>query len=188
VILDAATRVGGQKLGIALQNGNGDGRMALEQILEELRGHGVLILLGTGLPHLEVALLELSRRHEHFVFLNLFSNACAEQLFENGDFFLMPSSFEPGGLSNKEAMRAFQPCIVHAVGGLKDSVRHGIDGLAFSGDDPRSQADAFVAACRQAIRMVLHDRARWARMSDEAGRVRFLWSESVRQYIDVLYR
>jgi starch synthase len=84
-------------------------------------------------------------------------------------------------------MRDFQPCIVHAVGGLRDSVRHEIDGLVFSGPDPQAQADAFVSTCRHAIAMALHDPDRWDRMSAEAGRARFLWSNTVRTYRDTLY-
>ena len=57
----------------------------------------------------------------------------------------MPSSFEPGGISQMLAMRAGQLCVVHGVGGLKDTVTDNVNGFVFDGLTSRAQASNFVA-------------------------------------------
>ncbi len=87
----------------------GQGKPALEQILEGLSTDGVVIFLGMGDRDLERFLFDLSNRFHNFVFVNEFDSDCAAGLFANGDLFLMPSSFEPCGISQMLAMRDASP-------------------------------------------------------------------------------
>jgi starch synthase len=98
------------------------------------RLNGIYILLGAGDWAYERFFSDMSAGFENFIFLNGYSETCAEALYANGDLFLMPSSFEPCGISQMLAMRDGQPCVVHHVGGLKDTVRHNDNGFAFTGD------------------------------------------------------
>ena len=59
----------------------------------------------------------------------------------------MPSSYEPCGISQMLAMRRGQPCVAHAIGGLRDTIRDGETGFLFDGSMPDVQADAF--GCRE---------------------------------------
>jgi starch synthase len=187
VLTTAVTRVSHQKISLMLQPGRSDPRPALERILDSLDGRGLFLLLGSGLAVLEDALLALARRHERFLFLNAFSEAGADQLYANGDIFMMPSSYEPGGISQLNAMLYGQPCVAHAVGGLKDTIRHGIDGLLFEGDDPAGQADAFVAASHLAVILASEHREAWTSFSVRARAARFPWADSALQYVRKLY-
>ncbi len=78
----------------------------------------------------------------------------AAQIFAGADFYLMPSRFEPCGLSQMMAMRYGTVPVVHATGGLKDSIRgyrefDGIgDGFTFSNYDGRALYQAILFALK----------------------------------------
>jgi starch synthase len=159
----------------------------LAGVLEALGPHGVLLILGTGDPDYERFLLETSGRYPNLIFLNGYSNACAEALYASGDLFVMPSSFEPCGISQMLAMRDGQPCLVHDVGGLRDTVEDGVSGFAFDGESVEEQVDRFIAAAERAIRMKLKDQEGWKTICKNAAAARFRWSDSVDKYLRRLY-
>jgi len=86
---------------------------ALEEIAIGLGDRGLLIVLGSGEPEFEQSVLEIAKRNENILFLLGYSESLADPLYEIGDLFLMPSSFEPCGISQMLAMRAGLPCVVH---------------------------------------------------------------------------
>lgn len=83
-----------------------------------------------------------------------YTEEVAAQIFAGADMYLMPSRFEPCGLSQMMAMRYGTVPIVHATGGLKDSVRgyrefDGIgDGFTFSNYDGRALYQAILFALK----------------------------------------
>jgi starch synthase len=164
-----------------------DGRPGLDKVLTDLGDRGRLMLLAAGAPEWEARLLEIAARHENCIFLNGHSEACAEALYAAGDLFLMPSSYEPCGISQMLAMRAGQPCVVHAVGGLRDTVRDGIDGFSFSGATATAQVDAFTAAVRQALALRCERPDRWREIRRRAAAARFSWDDAAGRYIEALY-
>jgi starch synthase len=85
------------------------------------------------------------------------------------------------------AMRAAQPCVVHGVGGLCDTVEHDRTGFVFSGNAPREQATEFVATVEQALALKVNDTDRWQRMCTRAASQRFDWARSARQTVEHLY-
>jgi len=164
-----------------------DGRIPLEVMLEKLKQRGILILLGSGDAELERACQELAAQHAHFIFFNAYSQKLSDLLFANGDLFLMPSSFEPCGISQMLAMREGQPCLAHAVGGLKDTITDGQTGYLFQGDSINEQSVNML----QKISIVLDQRetrpADYNKISDEASRQKFRWSDSAKRYMSELY-
>jgi starch synthase len=100
----------------------------------------------------------------------------------------MPSSFEPCGISQMLAMRAAQPCVVHGVGGLRDTVEDNKTGFVFEGDTPARQAANFVAAVDKALALKSNAPERWQNLRREAAAQRFDWNRSARQTIDELYQ
>jgi starch synthase len=83
-----------------------------------------LVLLGSGRADLEGDLRALEARHRDRARGWVgFSAAMAHRITAGADMLLMPSRFEPCGLNQLYAMAYGTPPIVHAVGGLRDTVR-----------------------------------------------------------------
>jgi starch synthase len=99
----------------------------------------------------------------------------------------MPSSFEPCGISQMLALRAGQPCLVHAVGGLRDTIKDRLTGFCFSGKDSCSRADALVTTLQRALKLYLNYSATWKKMRKAASKARFSWADSIDAYIRQLY-
>ena len=164
-----------------------DGRTALEHIAESLGENGVFFLLGSGETEFEKRVVDIASRCERLVFLRGYSESLAAPLYRVGDLFLMPSSFEPCGISQMLAMRAAQPCVVHAVGGLRDTVNDGQTGFTFSGGTPVTQAKNFVTAVDRALNLRSADDDKWQSICIRAASQRFDWSTSAQQTIENLY-
>ncbi|MGA6927613.1 MAG: glycogen/starch synthase [Desulfosarcina sp.] len=186
VLLTGVGRVTEQKALMLMQPGS-DGIPGLHAILEGIGPRGRLLWLGTGDSRFERFLTVTSARCDRFIFINGFSEGCARALYASGDLFLMPSSFEPCGLSQLLAMRHGQPCVVHAVGGLKDTVRDGVNGFAFDGVTIEAQVDGFVAATLDAVALKRGDSDAWRRICDNARKTRFTWAMTAQRTIDDLY-
>ncbi len=160
---------------------------ALDAILNAVGKHGVLILIGSGEPELEAGVLQVAHRHSNLVYLNGYSETVADPLYRGGDLFLMPSSFEPCGISQMLSMRDGQPCVVHGVGGLCDTVRDGDTGFVFHGDTPREQAEAFVRTVARALELRANRPVSWAGIAQRAEHQRFDWDAAARHYIEQVY-
>lgn len=164
------------------------GDTALERILGLLGKHGSLVLLGSGNAEYERDLRRYSARHANFVFLRGYAaEQLAHHLYASGDLFLMPSSYEPCGISQMLAMRAGQPCLAHAVGGLKDTVKAGQGGFTFNGKSMVQQADQFVAAFEHAFKQFTRHPSKWKKLCKSAASQRFSWDKSVAAYLKSLY-
>jgi starch synthase len=185
-LLVSIGRLAAQKVSLFFQTTT-DGRSALETILDELGTTGVLVMLGSGNRPLEDFCSELALRRKNFVFLCGYSEMLADLLYAAGDLFLMPSTFEPCGISQMLAMRAGQPCVVHAVGGLKDTVEDTVNGYVFSGDTPMLQADDFVATVHRALQLKTADPVAWKALREHAASRRFSWAVAAESYEQELY-
>ena len=164
-----------------------DGTSALQRIARIVGNKGVILLLGSGDPQLEERLLQQVRDLPNVVFLRGYSEDLAAPLYHAGDLFLMPSSFEPCGISQMLAMRGGQPCVVHGVGGLKDTIEDDVTGFVFDGDSVREQAMNFVRKTKRAIKLRASDPIRWQEICRAAAACRFDWQASARQTIHTLY-
>jgi starch synthase len=164
-----------------------DGVAAIDEILDTLGRKGILILLGSGEYIYEYKMLKAAKRHNNLLFLRGYSETLADPLYAAGDLFLMPSSFEPCGISQMLAMRAAQPCVVHGVGGLRDTVENGRSGFVFDGDTPEEQAGRFVADTLRALELKANNHVEWQKICTRAANARFSWSKSARATIEQLY-
>jgi starch synthase len=160
---------------------------ALEAILAEVGPDALFVMLGSGERTLEERFVSIALANENFLYLRGYAEALSEKLYAAGDLFLMPSSFEPCGISQMLAMRAGQPCVVHGVGGLKDTVEDGVTGFTFDGDTPREQAEKFVIAVQTALYIKQHDPGQWTDIRENAARRRFTWDEAAISYKKDLY-
>ena len=163
------------------------GKNTLEHLLDELGERGIFIMIGSGDPDYETFFTRMAAVHNNFLFLNHYAERLSRQLYASGDLFLMPSSFEPCGISQMLAMREGQPCLVHAVGGLKDTVSHRANGFTFSADTFTEQAQKFVQTFSEILDFREKEPERWQSICDNAAQSRFLWSDSVENYLSQLY-
>lgn len=185
-VLTSIGRLTSQKAGLFLTKTD-TMQTSLEEMLDDLGSKGVVILLGSGDAKLQHQVAEISRDKKNLLFICGYSETFAEMLYKAGDLFLMPSAFEPCGISQMLAMRAGQPCVVHAVGGLRDTVHHNVDGFSFDGNSSASQAGNFVITVREALLMKAEKPHRWLQIRDRATVARFTWAAAAEQYIEKLY-
>jgi starch synthase len=186
-LLTSVTRVTDQKM-FLLQATGRNGESGLAGILGSIAGRGVYVLLGTGDKQYEDFLTEMMARFEEFIFLNGYSDECANALYTSGDLFLMPSSFEPCGISQMLALRGGQPCLVHGVGGLRDTITDLENGFVFKGRTTAEQTDAFVRTCHRAIELKISSSIEWEKLCASAAASRFKWDDSVTRYLTDLYQ
>jgi len=185
-IVTSVGRMTKQKVALLLEPVT-PGVTALDAILQRLGESSLLLLLGNGDPQLEQRMAAITAKYPQALFICGFHEALAECMYECGDLFLMPSSFEPCGISQMLAMRAGQPCVVHGVGGLRDTVSHNETGFVFNGATPGEQATALVAAVDAALTLRTHDTTRWQSIRREAAAQRFSWARAARAYVETLY-
>lgn len=186
-LLTAVTRAVPQKLFLLLAPAE-DGRAALEHILDRIEPEGRFLLLGAGDPGVEGVLAATAARRRSLVFLNGYAEEAARALYRAGDLFLMPSSFEPCGISQMRAMAAGQPCLVHLVGGLRDTVRPGENGFGFTGRTVAEQVRGLLECCDEALGLLRHRPREWEALRQRAASTRFSWTDAARAYLERLYR
>ena len=185
-VLTSVGRVVEQKVRLFLEP-TLSGSPALEDILADLGRQGVLFLLGSGDADYERRLTHIARANDNVVFLCGYSEALSEALFAGGDLFLMPSSFEPCGISQMLAMRAGQPCVVHGIGGLRDTVEDDVNGFVFEGRTPTEQAENFARRVEDVLAARHENPLYWHAMRDAARDARFDWPTSAGRYTREIY-
>ena len=185
-VLTSVGRLTEQKMALMLLELD-DGRTTLETLLDSLEGNGVFILLASGNQELEISCQKIAEQRGNFLFLNRFDAEIADWLYANGHLFLMPSSFEPCGISQMMEMRYGQPCLAHAVGGLRDTIKDNIDGFLFSGISQDNQASHLIERLKEILVQRTENPNEYQQVSEVAQRKRFTWQTSAKAYIDQLY-
>jgi starch synthase len=93
---------------------------------------GQIAVMGRGEGRYEAALRDLARRHSGAVGVQIgFDEGKARRLYAGSDFLLMPSRFEPCGLSQMYAQRYGSLPIAHRTGGLADTIEDRVTGFLF---------------------------------------------------------
>jgi starch synthase len=157
----------------------------LVQALPSLLALGAsAVVLGSGDLPLHAALQDLERAHPDRLRAVLrFDAALARRAYAGVDMMIVPSRLEPCGLVQLYSLRYGAVPIVHAVGGLRDTVTDSETGFAFEDATPR----AIVAAVRRAIEVYGEEPARWAEIVGAGMRQDWSWAKSAGGY-DALYR
>jgi len=146
-----------------------------------------LVLLGSGDAQLQRQALELLHRHFGQIGVYVGFDEGLSHLIEAGaDLFLMPSRFEPCGLNQMYSQRYGTPPIVHATGGLIDSVVDCNDATLAQGtasgfvfDD--LDAPALLAAAHRAV-AAYHDKKTWRALQRNGMSKNFGWDSSAEAY------
>ncbi|MEZ4386633.1 MAG: glycogen synthase GlgA [Candidatus Krumholzibacteriia bacterium] len=143
-----------------------------------------LAVLGTGDPRYHELLDAATARHPGRVaFRAGFSEELAHRIYAGSDLFLVPSRFEPCGLSQLYALRYGTPPVVRATGGLADTVRDASGtqgtGFMFNQDAP----EAFWAALTRA-RALFADARAWRDLQRRGMDCDFSWDAAAERYED----
>jgi starch synthase len=171
----AVTRAVRQKVNILLEALNGSG-----SVLEEILKRDVfLLVLGTG--DLEDQLDEINH-WPNGLFVCAFDPGFANLLYEAGDLFLMPSDFEPCGITQMIAMRNGCLPLVPDVGGLFDTVQDMQTGFVYSGINRPLARQALLDSLDKALDCYTHDVKKWTDMQENAMRARFEWTAAAERY------
>jgi starch synthase len=104
-------------------------------------------------------------------------------IYPGADALLMPSVYEPCGLSQMIAQKNGAPPIVHATGGLRDTVVEGETGFVFERFGP----DELARAIGRALHTFTREPARWAQLQRRMMDLDYGWARSADAYVE-LYR
>lgn len=145
-------------------------------------------ILGSGEKKLENQLRYFSRKHrDQFAVKIAYNESLAHLIFGGADAFLMPSRFEPCGLTQLYSLRYGTIPVVHAVGGLVDTVVDARDenlsdktanGIHFKKDSPKSLADAI----RRTLELYQR-KTKWKAMQLSGMRRDFSWQTAAQHYM-----
>lgn len=149
-----------------------------------------LVILGTGDPYFEDCFKEKALQYSNKFNVQIrFSSEFASQLYAASDIFLMPSAFEPCGLSQMIAMRYGSLPLVHETGGLKDTVEayncYTGSGYGFSFEDYRPEV--FYHCLEQALLIYDYEPEIWQSLVQKAMTQDFSWDKPAQKYKE-LYR
>ncbi|MGQ3281968.1 glycogen synthase GlgA [Bosea sp. (in: a-proteobacteria)] len=145
---------------------------------------GQLVVTGRGEPRLEEAVERLARQHPRSVAARIgFDDAEARRIFAASDFLLMPSRFEPCGLSQMYAQRSGALPIAYRTGGLVDTIEDGQSGFLFSSLTGAGLSSAVTRALD-----AFRSKAAFLQMRQHAMAKRFDWSRPTNRYADVYAR
>ena len=159
----------------------------LLQVAENvLEGDLQLVILGTGEWRFESALKDIEHRYgaKMRILIN-FSKDLSSKLYGAADIFLMPSKFEPCGLSQMIAMHYGAIPVVRETGGLKDTVipydpaTGKGTGFTFYAYD----ANEMLAAIWRAVDVYFNDKAGWKQLMYNAMTADFGWDASAKEYV-----
>ena len=142
-----------------------------------------LVILGAGDPKLESTAKKLQEGLPDRVRVETRYDAkLARQIYAGSDIFLMPSRYEPCGISQMIAMRYGSVPLVRAVGGLHDTVTDSETGFVFVDNKVRSFNDTV----RRALKLYPYH-SRWMNLQKAGMGQDFSWEKSAQKYLD-LYR
>ena len=139
------------------------------------------IFIGSGERRYERALAALALAAPDRIAVEFnFTDRLEHRLLAGADALLMPSLYEPCGLTQMRAQRYGTIPIARRVGGLADSIVDGMTGLLFDEYTP----EALIEAVKQAIARY-RDPATWRALTGRAMGQRFGWEVSAKKYLEV---
>ena len=144
-----------------------------------------LVVLGRGDDALQKGLIALERKYPGKLHVRLdFDEPFAHLIYAGSDMFLMPSMYEPCGLAQMISMRYGTPPVVHATGGLLDTVTDLSElsgtGFVFS----RHTAASLSGGIRRAM-TAMEDSESWRALMLRCMNQDFSWTNSAMKYLEL---
>ena len=145
------------------------------------------VILGTGDPRYHDLLNDLAQRHPDRVAVRIgFSNELAHRIEAGADIFLMPSRYEPCGLNQLYSLKYGAVPVVHATGGLADSITNVTDeslaagtanGFSFDNYSSVALAQTLERACQTYFNRPIWDQLVRTGMTQD-----WSWHNSAKEY------
>ena len=147
-----------------------------------------LLILGTGEPQFEAFFRGLAAEFPGRVSAQItFNLGLAARIYAGGDIYLMPSRSEPCGLSQMNAMRYGTVPVVHATGGLRDTVppadAQGESGLGFTFQS--YNGDDFLASLKQCLHLYRDNREGFRKLQHRDMSQDFSWNIPAGKYMEL---
>ncbi len=158
----------------------------LDVIPALIQNEAHVVILGRGELEYERALRVLQLKHpDYFFYENKFAEPLAHKIAAGSDIFLMPSRYEPCGLSQLIAMRYGSIPVVTPTGGLLDTVidlNTDSDGTGFIASNKLSSE--FLRCVFHALNM-WGRKKKWAAVQSRAMSQDFSWGSPIRAYVNL---
>jgi starch synthase len=165
----------------------------LVPVLHDIIREGAqLVLLGSGDKVLKNSLLELAAAYPDKISINIgYDENLAHQIIAGADLFLMPSRFEPCGLTQMYAMRYGTIPIVRGTGGLADTVTDTtpahLNNQTATGFIFVEEAPEELLRCVQRALLVYRDRTTWQKLQFNGMSTDFSWHKRAQQYVNLYH-
>lgn len=157
------------------------------RVVEEMLFDGMQIaILGSGDSYYERNLIDIEKRNRGKIFVKIgYDNQLAHQMYAAGDLFLMPSVFEPCGLTQMIAMKYGAVPVVRETGGLKDTVipynEYTGQGNGFS--FANINAHEFLFVTKYACDLYRHHKDIWNHIVQAGMSGDYSWKRSAEEYL-----
>ena len=147
-----------------------------------------LLILGTGEAQYETFFKDLAVQFPEQVAAKItFNLGLAARIYAGADIYLMPSKSEPCGLSQMNAMRYGTVPVVHATGGLKDTVppcdENGEGGLGFTFQS--YNADDFYASLKRCLDLYNNKPEAFKALQKKEMEMDFSWNVPAGRYMEL---
>ena len=164
----------------------------IDYVIEEICAEDTqLVVLGTGEEKYEHLFRHFAWKYSNRVSANIFySNERSHRIYAACDAFLMPSLFEPCGLSQLMSLRYGTVPIVRETGGLRDTVQpyNQYEGTGTGFGFCNYNAHEMLGTVRYAKDVYYNHRREWNKIIDRGMAADFSWSASARKYEDLYNR
>lgn len=162
--------------------------LVLDSLSEIMRKGGQIVILGTGDPSMESAFRNIAFANPQSLSIQIgYDELKSHRVIAGSDVILMPSRYEPCGLTQLYGLRYGTLPLVHRVGGLADTVIDSTDENMATGTATGFTFDgfhygAFLGAIDRAF--ALFDRKQaWEQVQQNAMRQQFSWDAAARQFL-----
>lgn len=164
----------------------------MELVVEAMQGFidlgAQVVVLGTGEMRVEEAFRNsYACKNENVRIIFAFNSTLAHKIYAGSDIFMMPSKFEPCGLSQMIASRYGSVPVVRATGGLYDTIADYYDnnregnGFVFK----HFNSTGLYNKTREAIELFKNDREAFTKLAKNCMNKDFSWNASAKQYIEL---
>lgn len=176
-------------LGMVSRLADQKGLDLLAHVIEEILDLNVqLVILGTGENRYEQMLRHFASKYREKLAIRLeFLDKLAHQIYAGADLFLMPSRFEPCGISQMIAMRYGTIPIVRETGGLKDTIMpyNAVTGSGNGFSFINYNAHELLFTIQYAVKLYENDKLVWDNIRQNALTSDFGWDRSANAYIEI---